>query len=647
MHRHLIALIVAVVARAEVPPVLSFTGTLLDVEGVALADRTRTIEFRLFDVMQGGTALWVEPVSVTTEEGVFTALLGAAAVPLSAEVLAHSPLWLEIEIDQDVLSPRWQLVSVPYAITAGTAEVSASLDCVGCVGAEHVDDTEIQRRVAGSCGGGDAVVEINLDGSVVCAPGIALAGSGVAETGARSDHDHAGTYLPMGASTSCPGAQKVTGIDAASGNVFCADDVDTDTTYSAGVGITIVGTTISSTLAGLACGGQDKLSGFDALGNPICSADARIVGTQLPKANTVTLPDSVGSGGRHTAATVGADGLPVISHHDALGGDLRVLKCGDPSCTGGNVSSIVDAGPAGSVGEYASIALGTDGLPIISYYDAGNGDLRVAHCGDPACTSANTLTTVDGAAEDVGRYTSITVGTDGLPIVSYRDVTNLALKVAKCNAAACDSGALLSTVDTGNVGEHTSIAVGADGMPIISYYDVPNDNLKVAWCGDGACAAGNLVSTVDGGPQDHGRYSSIAIGQDGLPIIAHYCASQASLRVARCDDVPCSGATPYDLDTSADVGSHVSLTIGTDGLPVMAYHDATNGTLKLAKCSRPDCSISGVTTVVDPDAVAGHFASITIGADGMPLIAYRDVTGDRLRVVKCANAFCVPNWSRR
>ena len=95
--------------------------------------------------------------------------------------------------------------------------------------------------------------------------------------------------------------------------------------------------------------------------------------------------------------------------------------------------STVDS--TGDVGQYTSITLGADGLPVISYYDVTNGDLKVAKCVNAACTGASTLTTVDSAGF-VGLYTSITLGADGLPVISYSDFTNRDLKVAKCGNAA-------------------------------------------------------------------------------------------------------------------------------------------------------------------------------------------------------------------
>jgi hypothetical protein len=37
----------------------------------------------------------------------------------------------------------------------------------------------------------------------------------------------------------------------------------------------------------------------------------------------------------------------------------------------------------------------------------------------------------------VGTYTSLAIGTDGLPVVSYYDASALSLKVAKCKNASC------------------------------------------------------------------------------------------------------------------------------------------------------------------------------------------------------------------
>jgi len=85
----------------------------------------------------------------------------------------------------------------------------------------------------------------------------------------------------------------------------------------------------------------------------------------------------------------------------------------------------------GLVGFNTSIAIGTDGNPVISYRDATANDLKVARCNDAACAGADeTLTAVDTGPNNVGQFTSLAIGTDGNPVISYLDDTLGALKVA-------------------------------------------------------------------------------------------------------------------------------------------------------------------------------------------------------------------------
>ena len=81
----------------------------------------------------------------------------------------------------------------------------------------------------------------------------------------------------------------------------------------------------------------------------------------------------------------------------------------------------------GDVGYYTSIAIRDNGYPVISYFDFTNGALKVAACTTADCTGTPTITTVDSDG-DVGDYTSIAIGNNGYPVISYFDSTNTALK---------------------------------------------------------------------------------------------------------------------------------------------------------------------------------------------------------------------------
>jgi hypothetical protein len=56
---------------------------------------------------------------------------------------------------------------------------------------------------------------------------------------------------------------------------------------------------------------------------------------------------------------------------------------------------------------------------------------------------------------------------------------------------------------------------------------------------------------------------------------------------------------------------------------------------------------SNTITTIDSGGYVGYHTSITIGTDGLPVISYYDWTIYDLKVAKCANPFCLNNWSRR
>jgi hypothetical protein len=238
--------------------------------------------------------------------------------------------------------------------------------------------------------------------------------------------------------------------------------------------------------------------------------------------------------------------------------------------------------------DYISIAIGVDGFPVISYFNGTTRSLKVAHCNDLACSISADLTTVDSNSGSVGQYSSITIGADGLPVISYYDLGSKNLKVAHCNDLACSSAALNTLDNDGDVGYFTSITIGTDGLPIISYTDYTNYDLKIAHCNDFACSSATLA-TLDS-PGIIGGWNSITIGADGMPVISYGHSEYAKLKVAHCNDRACTSATLATLDNVAS--NYTSITIGTDGLPLISYIAdpwPAKDVLKVAHCSNALC----------------------------------------------------------
>ncbi|MGC6515265.1 MAG: hypothetical protein ACON4N_12275, partial [Myxococcota bacterium] len=124
-----LALLVPFTAQA-VPEQLTHQGQLLDANGLPIED-TVDMTFRVMTSDTGGTALWSEVLTVDVEQGFYTVTLGAdvAGNPLDDATLEQWPLFLEVQLaGQAPMTPRLELSSVPFARSAGTADVATSID---------------------------------------------------------------------------------------------------------------------------------------------------------------------------------------------------------------------------------------------------------------------------------------------------------------------------------------------------------------------------------------------------------------------------------------------------------------------------------------------------------------------------------------
>ncbi|WKZ81701.1 MAG: cell wall-binding repeat-containing protein [Acidimicrobiia bacterium] len=242
---------------------------------------------------------------------------------------------------------------------------------------------------------------------------------------------------------------------------------------------------------------------------------------------TTTTVDSSGSVGLHTSLVLDSSGFPVISYRSFSSGDLKLARCHDATCTTKTIATVEDSF---DTGYWTSLVLDTSGFPIISYYDASARDLRLARCADLTCSS-KTLQTVDSEVFDVGKYSSLALDRSGFPIISYYDVTNADLKVARCSDAACTTS-VRTAVDPGNlVGTYTSLVLDVADNPVISYYDEANGDLKLAHCRNPACTSGTVIVTVPS-LGDVGKYSSLALDPAGNPVIAYYDGFNTDLALA-------------------------------------------------------------------------------------------------------------------
>jgi hypothetical protein len=367
-----------------------------------------------------------------------------------------------------------------------------------------------------------------------------------------------------------------------------------------------------------------------------CGND-NVVDRSAPRATTKFLLDS--SDGAYGSITIGADGFGLISYWDAATGALKVAHCSNLVCSSATKTTIASARPGGT-----SATIGADGLGLISYWDAATGALKVAHCANVACSSAATYVIDTPASFVVGQNSSITIGADGLGLISYYDAANDDLKVAHCSNVACSSATTTTLDSVGDIGAASSITLGADGLGLISYDDRTNGDLKVAHCGDAVCSSAKATIARVDSLGTVGATSSLAIGADGLALISYEDSTNLALKVVHCGDAVCSSPTAIKTTIGGShSGDWSSVTIGPDGLGLIGYR--ANGALSVAHCANVICSRATTSTV---DGTSSSYMSITIGSDGLGLIGYlSSAATTSLKVAHCSNAFCVSYLRRR
>lgn len=385
--------------------------------------------------------------------------------------------------------------------------------------------------------------------------------------------------------------------------------------------------------------------------NDVCTASQALPTPQAAGVGAITTVDTDGNSGIMPAMTTGADGLGIVSYasNDPAVGNNRLLvsHCSDAACTS-VVTHKIDT--TADVGWFSSIKIGADGLPLISYqsyrtadHTAYTNDLKVAHCVDVVCSSA-TITTLD-TASTVDARTSLSIGADGLGLIVYQNESGsqAVVKAAHCANAACTS-ATYRTLDTiginggGFYGPET-VTVSPSGTAYIAYADPTSKTLRLNIC-DVTTADCHLFTPVD---KNYGIGFSLAFGRDGLPLISYQGNSTSSgsdLVVRHCANVYCTSSTTATVHTGAFTGWTPSLAIGADGFGVVAFSDYTNKDLVVAHCSNVACTSLTTNPVDEFGKVAANSLGIAIGADGLPMIAFSDGDNVDLKVAHCGDVAC-------
>ena len=389
---------------------------------------------------------------------------------------------------------------------------------------------------------------------------------------------------------------------------------ETDAAIDAAVTGATTNVAHNADLVGLVDDAEMQMAISDAIDDALAGLDEST--TSAPVASFGRTIDTRGRAEHSSAAvwttagvtpdvTVGADGLPLIVHHDPGRSRSYLTRCDDVGCTTAKSNAVRTTQTRSGL----SVVMSDTGLPIIaSTSSADDSRLVISTCDTPSCLSSTSTTVNSGSFS--GIQPAMLIGADGLPIVAHLAGGDPA--ITHCENSTC-SASTTTVIDLTDASDAPDIAIGPSGFPILTVSRP--DSLGLITCTDAACTATSALRTIAQasiGIATLGLEPALAIGASGTPVIAHRGLlddGSTMLFVTICADTTCATATTSAL---ANGGLGLDLVIGVDRNPVITHIDPTTGTLHITTCATPSCTSADT----DDTGLAASTTAAMIDATG-------------------------------
>jgi hypothetical protein len=296
--------------------------------------------------------------------------------------------------------------------TSGTVTVDVGAGSGILVDADHVsiDQAYTQRQVTTSCSFGSFMTAIGSNGTATCTaePGDITAVN-VATGGGLTGGASSGAAT-VGMLTTCSD-QQVLKYTTGTSSWGCAADIDTNTTYTAGTGLQLIGTTFSMNETGGSCSAGSFLSAMSASGVGTCTPEPGDI-------SNVSVTGPITGGGASGSITIGFSETGASCSAGSFISAMSSTGVGTCTAEPGDISAVNVAAGGGLTGG------GTSGSVTVGMLTSCSAGQYLSYVGSAwTCTSAGTADnafygfgidgalTFDGSATVLGMVPSSSVYT--------------------------------------------------------------------------------------------------------------------------------------------------------------------------------------------------------------------------------------------